>query len=494
MKILSRNKGKQNGALTAFSAKNRKLFIRKKEKEHLSTDAKEPKKKRSKKWIVFIAALVLIAALLALGMRVYTRRANKTSNQYTYATVERRDITDTLTGSGTLEPADSYTVTTLVSGDILSADFEEGNVVSKGDVLYKLDSADAATSIERAELSVDQSRRNYDEKTEAMASLTVTAPIGGTISDITVKNGSAAGTQNAIAAIEDTSGFTLTEYYSDEYAGKIHTGMTATVSVPDQMLNLTGRVQSVSSQTRTSKTGIVCFAVTVEVANPGSLSAGTDATCWLTDGADTVYPSITDDDGLDAKASTMVYPKVSGTVSELLVRNGETVSAGQAILRLPNDSLSDDVQNASDTVKDAELSLQSQNNSLDKYTVTAPIDGTIIDKYYKQGETSESGKPLCIIYDLASLTLKLNVDELDISQVSVGQVATITADAAPGRTYQGIITKVGINGTTTNGATSYPVSIRIDDTDGLLPGMNVDVSLTVKESKDVLSIPADAVE
>jgi HlyD family secretion protein len=65
--------------------------------------------------------------------------------------------------------------------------------------------------------------------------------------------------------------------------------------------------------------------------------------------------------------------------------------------------------------------------------------------------------------------MQLNVDELDIAKVQVGQTETITADAAGGKTYTGIVTKVNINGTTNNGVTAYPVTIRIDETEGLLP-------------------------
>lgn len=488
MKWLNRIKEKFEAAIAA-SGKKKNLFAAGSDRSPAAGAA--PRKKRVGLWTA--AALVLIAGA-ALLLRLRAGRVSGSESLYTYASAQRRDITDTLSGSGVLEPADSYTVATLVSGDILSADFEEGDVVSKGDVLYEIDSSDAATSIERAELAVSQSRRTYEDKTESLASLNVTAPIGGTITGITLKAGDMAAVQSAVATIENTAVLTLTEYYADAYAGQIYAGMSAAVSVPDQMLSLTGKVSEVSSRKRTSDTGISCFAVTVSVENPGVLSSGTAATCWLSPGADAIYPSITDDDGLDAAAVATVYAKVSGTVSQVRVKNGETVYAGQSLLQLTSDTLNNEVQSAADALRDAELSLQSQNDTLKDYTVTAPIDGTIIDKYYKQGETSEGGKALCIIYDLSYLTLTLDVDELDISQISVGQKAAVTAEAVPGSVYQGVITKIGLNSTTAGGVTTYPVSIRIADTKGLLPGMNVDISIIVRESKDALSIPADAVE
>lgn len=453
------------------------------------------KKKRTGRNVVIFLALALIVVVLASFLRGFRNRADSVNSQYTYAAAERRDIVETLTGSGTLQPADSYTVTSLVSGEILSAGFEEGDVLSKGDVLYQIDSSDAAIGIERAEITLAKARRNYDDKIGSKADLNITAPISGTITDITMAAGDSINTQVAVATIENTASLLITEYYSDDYKEQIYKGMPAVVSVPSEMQNLNGKVTEISYQKRISDSGISCFAVTVQITNPGSLKAGTEAACWLTnrDGG-ILYPTIVNDKGLEASSRTKVYSGVSGTLVDVTVRNQEAVAAGQIIMLLSSSTLDDEILNAADSLRDAELALQSQNDSLDKYTITAPIDGTIVDKYYKEGETSESAKSLCIIYDLSSLTLILDVDELDISQISAGQTAVIQAEAVPDHEYNGVITKVGINGTTTGGVTTYPVSIRIDDTKGLLPGMNVDVSIVVKERKNALSIPAGAVE
>ena len=69
----------------------------------------------------------------------------------------------------------------------------------------------------------------------------------------------------------------------------------------------------------------------------------------------------------------------------------------------------------------------------------------------------------------------------------------ITADAVEGKTYTGVVTKININGTSNNGVTSYPVTVRIDEYEGLLPGMNVDASIQVETRENVLSAPVGAV-
>lgn len=77
---------------------------------------------------------------------------------------------------------------------------------------------------------------------------------------------------------------------------------------------------------------------------------------------------------------------------------------------------------------------------------------------------------MCVIYDLSYLEMTLDVDELDILDIQVGQKAEITADAISDRTFEGVGTSISSAGTTSGGTTTYPVTIRIDDTGSLMPG------------------------
>ena len=98
------------------------------------------RRKLLRKKVIFPAVacvLVAAAAVHFLGGGQTAQAANQT---YVTAAVERRDITAEITGSGTLEAANSYSVTTFVEGTILTADFEEGDQVEEGAVLYTIDS------------------------------------------------------------------------------------------------------------------------------------------------------------------------------------------------------------------------------------------------------------------------------------------------------------------------------------------------------------------
>ena len=451
-------------------------------------------KKKSKRWIIFVViALIIAAAVFFLPRMLAKKVSDAMTDIYSYDTVTKRDITETLSGSGTLKPANSYTVISLVSGEILHADFLTGDKVSKDDILYEVDSSDTSNGIERAEIALSQTRRNYDKKIESQSDLTVKAPISGYVSGITAVSGSKVSMTMPAASISDTDTLYLTEYYSDEYAGLIQAGQSAEISVADRMLSVTGSVREVSGLKKISETGVSCFAVTLQLSNPGALQAGEEASAVIHTAGGDVYPSISSSKGLEASAQTTVYYDISGTVASVYVREGEYVKKGQTIMVLSSDTLSDEIKAAADALRDAELSVDKQYDMLDSYSIKAPIDGTIVDKYYKEGENAETGKVLCTIFDLSYLNITLNIDELDITKVAVGQQAIVTADAVPDREFKAEITEMSINGTSVNGVTTYPVTVKISSPEGLLPGMNVDVNIIISENKGVLSIPTDAV-
>ena len=142
-------------------------------------------------------------------------------------------------------------------------------------------------------------------------------------------------------------------------------------------------------------------------------------------------------------------------------------------------------QSASETLRSAEISLQNLQDTMANYTVTSPISGTIIEKDAKVGDAVKSGDTLCVIYDLSYLEMVINVDELQISSLTVGQKVQITADAVQDKNYVGTVTRVSMKGTSNGGTTTYPVTIRIDDTGDLLPRDEQD-ALTRQRKRNAL--------
>ena len=446
-----------------------------------------PWKKRLLRKRVLIPAVACVVAL-SLGIHFFggSQTALAADLTYTTAAVERRDITAEITGSGSLEAANSYSVTSLVDGTILADYFEEGDQVDEDTVLYDIDSSDMASSLEQSEISLSQAQRSYNNKLKDLADLTVTAPKAGQVVDIAVEAGDDVSAGQTVATIGDSDTMTLkVPFLADEAAG-FYVGQSAQVTLDSTFEVLNGTVTEVSGVDQVLTGNVIVRDVTIQVSNPGGLSTSQTGSATV-DGCASASGG-----SFSYLAERSVTAEVSGTVASIHVSEGDRLSQGGAILTLTSDNLEDELQSAAEALRNAELSLESRYDQLDNYTITSPISGTVIDKNYNAGENIETGQTLCSIYDLSYLTLTLNVDELDISNIQVGQQVLITAEAVEGRTYTGVVTKVSVAGTSSSGTTTYPVTIRIDETDGLLPGMNVDATITLDSAGGVLAIPSAA--
>ena len=444
-----------------------------------------PKKLLKKRFIIPAVALILIGTV---GLQFLGGGQSAAASQQSYVTaaVERRDITAQITGSGTLEAANSYSVTTLVEGTILTADFEEGDQVEEGTVLYTIDDSDMSSTLEQAEISLNQSQRSYENKLEDLENLTVTAPRAGRVLSLEVEVGDEVSAGQTVATVRNSDTMCLEVPFLADEAENFYVGQSAQVTLDSTFETLSGTVSQISGNDEVLTGNMIVRYVTIDVSNPGGLSI-TQTGSATVNGVDSASGGT-----FTYEAEEPVTAKVSGKVSQILVSEGGWVEKNGALLTLTSSDLEDEIQSASESLRNAQLSLESRYDQLEDYTITSPIQGTIIDKNYNAGEISEANQVLCTIYDLSYLTMTLNVDELDISSIAVGQTVSVTADAVEGTVYEGVVTKVSVAGTSTGSATTYPVTIRIDDTDGLLPGMNVDAAITLESAADVLAIPTAA--
>lgn len=430
--------------------------------------------KKGRRWLVLC---VLAVAVIGGGTAFLSRtraKAAKAETTYTTASVEKRSITNALTGSGTLQPADSYTVTTLVSGEVLSDTFEEGGIVEKDQLLYTIDSSDVSTT-------ETQAQTNY---TQALKAKYPTADISGTVSEVYVSNGDAVSAGTELCRISASNDLTIDFQFSYAKDGDFYVGQPAKIYLNGYAGYIDGTVAQIGSSSVANGTGMKMTTVRVKAANPGLVSG--DCTASAVVGNYTSYGQTT----VKIGTGSTITATASGKVSGLTLMPGDSVSSGQRICTITGDSVDNQLQNA-------KASLENAQDRLDDYMVTSPITGTVVEKTVKAGDNvgtgSNSNNTLCIIYDLTYLEMTLNIDELDIDNVEVGQTVNVTSDAKEGQTFTGVVTKVSVVGTTSGGTTTYPVTVRIDDTDGLRPGMNVDAEIVLSSADGVLAIPSLAV-
>ena len=430
--------------------------------------------------------IAVVAAAAVLVAVIVPRRSRSASADlaYTQEKLGRRDIVNVYDGSGTINAADSYTVKSLVTGTVLTADFELGDSIEKGDVLYTIDISDVENNLASAQLSVEQAQRNYDDIADMQ---NVRTRISGEVSSFAVAAGDAVQAGQTVATIRDTSVMLLAVDFPAAEAQSFVAGQAAQVMPDTTFETLNGTIRSVSGANPAGDASLMTCTVTIAVPNAGSLTTAQAAMAQV-NGVSSLNSA-----HFTYQREETVVAAASGTVSELCVKEGSTVRQNDVILRITGKDLDKQTKNAADSLRAAELQMSSAEKTISHYTIDAPISGTIVDKKVKAGDKLSANdtamQNLCTIYDMSYLEMKLNVDELKIRSLEVGQEVDITADAVPGETYKGVISSILVAGTTANGSTSYPVTVRIDNMGELLPGMNATAKITTTSVKNVLALP-----
>ena len=458
---------------------------------------KRPGKVR--KWIKRIVTLAVLAAIvLFLLSRCMSGGQGAAASGYIPVTASYQDLTVAVSGSGTIQPIDAYQATALVRGEVLEAPFEVGDTVHEGDVLFRIDASSVESTIQQQEIALEQARVSYNQllenQSDAQKNQQVKANATGVVNSLYVDQGDMVTAGAPIADILDRDHMKLElPFHSANLAG-IAVGQSAVVTVDGTGESIPGTVESIAATDTVGAGGTLVRNVTIRVNNPGALTDTSTGTAVI--GAVSCASGGT----FDYAESTQVVARTSGELVSLTVKEGDRVSDGQLIGSFDDTDMASQIETARLNIESAELSLQNARDSLDDYVITSPISGTVIEMNYGVGDnvdptsaaTSAAGY-LAVIYDMSDLEFEMEIDELDISKIQVGQQVEITADALDGQTFTGVVDRVNINGVTSNGATTYPVTVLVDDPQSLLPGMNVSARIIVEELPHTLCVPVEAV-
>lgn len=503
--------------------------------------------KIGKKLLIIILVIAILAGICS-GLIIKSKNNSAVKVMYTDSPVERRTITNTITGSSSIEPNDSYKVTTIKSGDITSDTFKEGDVVKKGDKLYQFEDSDAQNSLSTAKNALAKAQQAYVDAVKQKAQTVSSNNIGtksaqnavtkalnslndtknnqyiqsnsaGKVKELSVKEGDHINAGAAVATLYDDSYMKLRIPFNEVDAESIQTGAAATVSVIGSGDTIYGTVKEKSSSAVSTDAHAKVVYVTVEVTNPGALTTNDYGSAEINGVA------CANTAQFEYVSEGTITSTASGTLENLNIAVGDSVYSGQkvgyvkydnqnstmsnaqlsyndAVLALEkqvlqNDTFSQDssIKNAQLALDDAELGIEKAQDAVDDYVVEAPIEGTVVKKNSKAGDTIDSSNatdPLCVIYDLSSVKFSIDVDETEIALVKTGQKATVTADAVEGE-FEGVVTKVPVDGVNENGVTTYTIEIQIENYGDLLPGMNVDAEIVVEEADNVIAVPVNSV-
>ena len=434
------------------------------------------------KWMVPVVCVAVLGGWFIL--RPDRAQDANVDVSYVQTTPEKRDLTNSLSGTGTLNPANTYNVKSLVAGKVLTSTIEEGDIVEEGTVLYTVDASDATTKAEQASITLQQAQRSYDKTVDRQY---VRAEVAGVVATLKVAKGDEVTSGQEVAVIRDSSKMVLQLEFPAADAATFSVGQSAEVTLDGTFETLTGTVTAVTGTDTLSTGNLLTRTVTITVRNAGGLTTAQAATATI-NGVSCIAAKC-----FEYQAERTLTTLAAGTVTAINVQEGGAVNKDDIVLQISGEDLTEAIQSAAETLRSAELNMDNLQEAMNNYTVTSPISGTIIEKNAKAGDALTAGADLCTIYDLSYLVMVINVDELQVSDVSVGQSVQVTADAVPDKTYTGTVTRVSMKGSSNGGTTTYPVTVRIDETEGLRPGMNANAEIVIAEAGNALAVPNAAI-
>lgn len=142
----------------------------------------------------------------------------------------------------------------------------------------------------------------------------------------------------------------------------------------------------------------------------------------------------------------------------------------------------------------AQAAVDAAQASLDHAQLLAPFSGTITEVKVKTGDLVSAGDVAFRIDDLASIYIDLEISEVDLPSLKVGQQAVIEFDAIPDAQYKGEVTEIGMVGSVSQGVVNYPVTVRVTNADAnIRPGMTASVTITTAQVEDALLVPNKAI-
>ena len=460
-----------------------------------STEVKSKNRKFSLKIIkkrnIIIFLVVAIVVILTI---FFFFRKESTISQFnintTEATVTKQDLEESLSFTGTLSAAYEYAVTTTATGKIIESNVEKNQNINKDKILFIIEPDTDDYTLTKAKLNYDKAISNYEDTLDLSKELKVMSDINGIIVKWYVDVGDDFSSGGKIVDIRNSDLVTLKLPFNSVDAQLINSGDIGIVILDGTFEQIECLVLSVDKVDTILTGNRKVRYVEVQINNPGSITSENIATAIINETGSTQSANF------EYKDEYTIIATNSGTLQSRYKEAGLKVYEGESLGLIKSSKSQEDLLNGEITLADAKSTYE---NTLNQYSVKSDIDGIVVAINYELNNRVEGSavKPITLatVYDLSYLTFDISVDELDISKIVEGQKVRITCDALDGVEIEGVVSNVSIAATTQNSVTTYPVTVKIENPpEGLLPGMNVDADIIIKEVSDVLVIPVAALQ
>lgn len=379
-----------------------------------------------------IAGVVVMLGVIAL---LASQATGESGPSLRTALARNRSVSKTVEEVGTIEPVSAASVAFPIAGSVATVDVAKGATVTRGQTLATLDTGDLQRAVNSAKAQL------------AQAKLTLA---------------------DAIAGNNTSNESTVSAQATDE----LDAVRQAVLEAQQQVDRLIGEAQAAYE----SATAI-CEAVTTD----------TVATCQV------ALTDVLSAQQATAQAQQALVGASNAYDAALAQKEDSPSSNGNSQQPQGNTTSAADLVAMQKDIDAAQAALAVANQNVSAATIVSPIDGTIESVSMKVGDavTASSTTSLIKVVGPNGFEVTTIVAVEKLANIKLGQKATVTADGS-NQTQDGEVVAIGAP-RTSNGATSYPVSIGLDDDESLRNGSVASVSITTGSAADGVAVPTSAV-
>ena len=444
---------------------------------------------RYRNWLIVALLLVVAGGGYYLLQQRSAAQAATEFEVIRQESVRRDRLESTVNATGSIEPEAELSLTFGLGGTIQQVNVARGQSVSAGEVLATLDTAELELAVQQAadaltiqQLTLQQRR---DNQPTAATLATAQADIDATQASVAVAEANQAAAEAGLLQAEAQKAL-------------LQAGPTAdAIAAADaEIAARTAEVETVQD----AYDRIIEFGVggTTEEQTRFQLNAAQQALAAAEARRTALFagPRPADLQAADAQIAS-AEANLQAAAGNVLVAQANVARAQAAFDRLLEPPTAAELAILEAQVASAETNLALAQLRLEQAQIVAPIGGTVASVTVNQGELATPGAPAVTLLVEDAFHIDVNVDEIDIDQVDIGQAVRITLDALPDRPVTGTVAEIApTSGALTGGVVSYLVTINIDlaDQSFLRPGMSANAAIVVDQLVDVLVIPNWAVK
>ena len=454
-------------------------------KKHLKTFINKPK-------IVFILSTILA---IIIGIYGYTNINKARENQIAKAKdgfIGGEYITTNTQGGN-----QHLTLGFLSAGRIKSVLVKVGDNVKSGQVLARLDAGNAEGALTEAKAAYSLAEANYqkvingatgssiDVAKAAVNTARVNLEQAKKQQDLLVSNARATLLNSTPEAVP-TSG--TSDYTAPTISGNYNLGQEGVININTYY---TGNGLNFTVSGLTTGNGVVTNTTPQPIGDSGLYikfpSTSNNVTSWTI--------SIPNKKASNYLTNLNAYQAALKTQQSALSSSQSVVDQRNAELAVKKSSArSADIDLAKADIISAEGQMQSAEANYNNTIITAPADGTITSVDVKLGELATAQKEVMVLQDISNVYLEANINEANITNVSIGMPVDVNFDAfGSDKVFNGVVSTIDPASTIISGVVNYKVTTSIDQIKDLRPGMTANMTIKSKEKDHVLLVQSRAI-